>query len=165
MGVFHHFGDPVGPAIPRAREDREGRKLRVCENSSSQETGKNPGQALRRAGALAGWCGPRNMQRVLVYRAPRVPWRSPAWAWSSHRPHSLPWHAQAVQVPALGSSVRATRPALGHTDLPLGASFMVCVMRVSTFIGTLLKKSPRFGGHYWLSFFCFMNGGCGDQWR
>lgn len=130
-----------------------------------RETGKHPGQALRWAGALAGWCGPRDAQRVLVYRAPRVPWRSPAWAWSSHRPHSLPWHAQAVQVPALGSSVRATRPALDHTDLPLGASFMVCVMRVSTFIGTLLKKSPRFGGHYWLSLFCFMNGGCGDQWR
>lgn len=163
MGVFHHFGDPVGPAIPRAREDREGRKPRVCENSSSQETGKNPGKLSDGQARWLAGAAPEMRSECWFTEHPVCPGGAPP----GHGPPTGPTASPGTPRPcrSLGRLVRATRPASGHTDLPLGASFMVCVMRVSTFIGTLLKKSPRFGGHYWLSLFCFMNGGCGDQWR
>lgn len=164
MGVFHHFGDPVGPAIPRAREDREGRKLRVRENSSSQGDRKKS-RASSQTGRRAGWLvrPPETCSECWFTEHPVCPGGAPP----GHGPPTGPTASPGTPRPcrSLGRLVRATRPASGHTDLPLGASFMVCVMRVSTFIGTLLKKSPRFGGHYWLSLFCFMNGGCGDQWR
>lgn len=128
-----------------------------------RETGKHPGKLSDGQARWLAGAAPEMRSECWFTEHPVCPGGAPP----GHGPPTGPTASPGTPRPcrSLGRLVRATRPASGHTDLPLGASFMVCVMRVSTFIGTLLKKSPRFGGHYWLSFFCFMNGGCGDQWR